>query len=140
LNIFNYSNYIAPDTVSRFRAQTGIAVVYDEFSSQDVLFAKLKLGAGYDLVVASDYMLRRLLRQQLLAPLDDFAHRDGMMERFRHPPWDPDLRFSVPYLWGTTGIGAGSRGSPIPGTPCGIRPVAATSPCWTRSGIPWEPR
>jgi len=109
LNIFNYSNYIAPDTVSRFRAQTGIAVVYDEFSSQDVLFAKLKLGAGYDLVVASDYMLRRLLRQQLLAPLDDFAHRDGMMERFRHPPWDPDLRFSVPYLWGTTGIGYNRR-------------------------------
>lgn len=109
LNIFNYSNYIAPDTVSRFRSQTGISVIYDEFSSQDVLFAKLKLGAGYDLVVASDYMLRRLLRQQILAPLEGFAHRDGMLERFRNPPWDPGLDYSVPYLWGTTGIGYNRR-------------------------------
>ncbi len=109
LNIYNYSNYIAGDTISRFQAETGISVVYDEFSSQDVLFAKLKLGAGYDLVVASDYMLRRLLRQQILAPLEGFVHRNGMLDRFRHPPWDPDLRHSVPYLWGTTGVGYNRR-------------------------------
>lgn len=109
LNIYNYSNYIAGDTIARFQAETGISVVYDEFSSQDVLFAKLKLGAGYDLVVASDYMLRRLLRQQILAPVEGFRHRDGMLDRFRHPPWDPELRYSVPYLWGTTGVGYNRR-------------------------------
>lgn len=112
LNIYNYSNYMAGDTLARFQAQTGVSVVYDEFSSQDVLFAKLKLGAGYDLVVASDYMLRRLLRQGILAPVEGFGHRDGFLERFRHPPWDPDLRYSVPYLWGTTGVGYNRRRVP----------------------------
>lgn len=105
LNIYNYSNYIAKDTIPRFQAETGVSVIYDEFSSQDVLFAKLKIGAGYDLVVASDYMLRRLLRHQLLMPLQGFTRRDGLMERFRNPPWDPQLVYSVPYLWGTTGVG-----------------------------------
>lgn len=110
LNIFNYSNYIAPNTVKLFSAKHKVSVVYDEFSSQDVLFAKLKLGAGYDLVVASDYMLRRLIRQKVIATIDSsFVHRNAIMPRFRHVPWDPHLQFSVPYLWGTTGIGYNRR-------------------------------
>ncbi|MBQ7501092.1 spermidine/putrescine ABC transporter substrate-binding protein [bacterium] len=104
LNIYNYSFYINPDTLKAFRDQSGMSVVYDEFSSQDVLFAKLKLGAGYDLVVASDYMLRRLIRQKLVDEIKGFKHYGAMMDMFKEAPWDEMCRFSVPYLWGTTGI------------------------------------
>ncbi|MDO5296835.1 MAG: spermidine/putrescine ABC transporter substrate-binding protein [bacterium] len=105
LNIFNYSNYIGQTTVADFSRDTGIPVIYDEFSDQDTLFAKMKLGAGYDLVVATDYMLRRMIRQKLLAEIKGFALKDQIMDRFADPPWDPNLTFSVPYMWGTTGIG-----------------------------------
>ncbi|MBQ7567207.1 spermidine/putrescine ABC transporter substrate-binding protein [bacterium] len=105
LNIFNYSNYIGKTTVADFSRDTGIAVIYDEFSDQDTLFAKMKLGAGYDLVVATDYMLRRMIRQKLLAKIEGFTLKNQIMERFASPPWDPQLTYSVPYMWGTTGIG-----------------------------------
>ncbi len=105
LNIYNYSNYIAENTIANFKKDIGISVIYDEFSSQDVLFARLKLGDAYDLVVATDYMLRRLIRQNLLYPIEGFALKQAISERFQAPPWDPELRWSVPYLWGTTGIG-----------------------------------
>lgn len=105
LNIYNYSNYIAENTIADFKKATGISVIYDEFSSQDVLFARLKLGDAYDLVVATDYMLRRLIHQHILYPIDGFTRKKEISERFQAPPWDPELRWSVPYLWGTTGIG-----------------------------------
>lgn len=105
LNIYNYSNYIGKTTVADFSRETGIHVVYDEFSDQDTLFAKMKLGAGYDLVVATDYMLRRMIRQKLLAKIEGFTLKDQIMERFAAPPWDPNLEFAIPYMWGTTGIG-----------------------------------
>lgn len=105
LNIYNYSNYIAPDSIANFTKSTHISVVYDEFSSQDVLFAKLKLGAGYDLVVATDYMLRRLIKHGVVAKIDGFAHKKAISPLFATPPWDPQLDYSVPFLWGTTGIG-----------------------------------
>ena len=104
LNIYNYSFYIAPDTLKNFRQESGIEVIYDEFSSQDVLFAKLKLGAGYDLIVATDYMLRRLIQQQLVDTIDGFAYYDKMMDLFKVEPWTSLCRYCVPYLWGTTGI------------------------------------
>ena len=105
LNIYNYSYYIAPDTITNFRQKTDISIVYDEFSSQDVLFAKLKLGAGYDLVVASDYMLRRLIRQQIIAPIEGFELYDDLISICKKEPWLSLCRYCVPYLWGTTGIG-----------------------------------
>lgn len=109
LNIYNYSYYIGPDTLSSFKNSTGISVVYDEFSSQDVLFAKLKLGAGYDLVVASDYMLRRLIRQKLVDEITNFRHYDDLIDIFSKDPWPRMCRYCVPYLWGTTGIAFNSK-------------------------------
>ncbi len=105
LGIFNYSNYIAPNTISDFQHATGIPVIYDEFSSQDTLFAKLKLGARYDLVVATDYMLRRMINQKMVMPIEGFRLKSEIMDLFASPPWDPELKYSVPFMWGTTGIG-----------------------------------
>lgn len=105
LNFYNWANYIGETTIPDFERQTGIRVNQDNFSSQDVLFAKLKIGLeGYDLVVATDYMVRRLIKHDLLMPLQGVQGLEGLIPRFQHKPWDPDHRFSVPYLWGTTGV------------------------------------
>lgn len=116
LNFYNWANYIGETTVPDFQKATGIRVNQDTFSSQDVLFAKLKIGLeGYDLVVATDYMVRRLIKHQLLAPMRGVQGLEGLLPRFQHKPWDPEHRFSVPYLWGTTGVAFNSNyARPVP--------------------------
>lgn len=115
LNFYNWANYIGETTIPDFERETGIRVNQDNFSSQDVLFAKLKIGLeGYDLVVATDYMVRRLIKHNLLMPLEGVEGLDDLIPRFRHKPWDPEHRFSIPYLWGTTGIAYNRKYAPRP--------------------------
>jgi len=110
LNIYNWSDYIAPDTIANFERETGIAVNYDVFDSNEVLEAKLLAGTtGYDIVVPSANFVRRQLEAGLFRPLDretlpNYAHLDPaiLAALTAH---DPDNRHVVPYLWGTTGIG-----------------------------------
>jgi len=105
LNFFNWSLYIGPNTVKDFEKASGIRVNYEQFSSADVMFAKLKIGVtGYDLVVTPDYMLRRLIRQKLVRKFPKPVPSESLYERLRKPPWDPGLEWSMPYLWGTVGI------------------------------------
>ena len=79
MNFYNWSLYIGPDTLSDFEKATGVLVNYDEFSSADVLYAKIKIGVtGYDLVVAPGFMVQRLRRQKLLFPLPSKAPREAL--------------------------------------------------------------
>jgi spermidine/putrescine transport system substrate-binding protein len=110
LNFYNWSNFIAPDTLSNFERESGIQVNYEEFSSADVMFAKLKIGVtGYDLVVAPGYMVRRMIRHDLLRPIGNELPPLELLPHLATPPYDPELRYSVPYLWGTTGVGYNSE-------------------------------
>ncbi len=111
LNIYNWSDYVAEDTVSRFETETGIRVVYDVYDSNEMLEAKLLAGSsGYDLVFPSARpFAQRHVKANLYAPLD----------RAKLPNWsnldpavlaalddvDPGNRHLMPYMWGTTGIG-----------------------------------
>jgi spermidine/putrescine-binding protein len=105
LNFYNWSLFIGPDTLAGFEKATGVRVNYEEFSSADVLFAKLKIGVtGYDLVVSPDYMVVRLRRHRLLQRLPVYTQRSQLYAHLQNPPWDPELGYSMPYLWGTTGV------------------------------------
>lgn len=105
LNFYNWSLFIGPDTIKNFERTTGVQVNYEEFSSADVMFAKLKVGmTGYDLVVSPDYMLRRLIRHNLVQKIPTRIPRERLYKRLQSPPWDPTLEWSMPYLWGSTGI------------------------------------
>ena len=110
LRIYNWTDYIAPETVALFEAQTGIRVTYDVFDSNEMLEAKLLSGAsGYDIVVpTSDFMGRQIIAG-VFQPLDP-------LQLPNHRYLDPQLmavvagldegnRYGVPYLWGTTGLG-----------------------------------
>src|SRR5579875_617332 len=111
LNIYNWSDYIAPDTIAKFEAATGIKVNYDVYDSNEVLEAKLLAGkSGYDLVVptASPFMARQIAahvyRVLDKSKLPDYGNLDSrMLERVAVA--DPGNAHGVPYLWGTTGFG-----------------------------------
>jgi spermidine/putrescine-binding protein len=108
LNVYVWTNYLPQDVVADFEKRTGIDVRVDTYDSNETLLAKLQSGAAdYDLVVPSDYMLKVMIQQKLLREIDR-ARLPGIANlnpRFLDQKVDPGNRHSLPYLWGTTGIG-----------------------------------
>jgi spermidine/putrescine-binding protein len=108
VNIYIWTNYLPDDVLADFERRTGIDATVDTYDSNEILLEKLQSSVtDYDVVVPSDYMLRILTSEKLLLPLDrqrlpGFANLDP---RFLNQEFDPGNRHSVPYLWGTTGIG-----------------------------------
>ncbi|GBU12866.1 putrescine ABC transporter periplasmic binding protein [Enterobacterales bacterium] len=110
LHIYNWSDYIAPNTVPDFQKETGINVVYDVFDSNEVLEGKLMAGStGFDLVVPSASFLERQLAAGVFQPLDksklpNYKNLDPDLLKMvaQH---DPGNKYAIPYLWATTGIG-----------------------------------
>ncbi len=110
LNIYNWSDYIAEDTIAKFEAETGIKVNYDVYDSNEVLEAKMLAGnSGYDIVVPTSDFLRRQIAAGVYQPLDksklpNLKHMDAaLMEKAS--AYDEDNTHSVIYMWGTTGFG-----------------------------------
>ena len=110
LNIYNWSDYIAEDTIANFEKKTGINVRYDVFDSNEVLEAKLLSGkTGYDIVVPSASFMARQIQAGVFSPLDKEKLAgwknldDGLMKRLEI--YDNGNNHAFPYLWGTTGIG-----------------------------------
>jgi spermidine/putrescine-binding protein len=112
LSFYNWSYYIAESTIPDFEAETGVKVIYDNFSSNDELLAKLQMGAGgYDVTMPSDYMVEILVKRGLVHELDvdNIPNIENIDPRFRNLPFDPESRYSIPYQWGTTGIGVNTK-------------------------------
>ncbi len=110
LNVYNWSDYIAPDTISRFEKETGIKVNYDVYDTNEVLETKLLTGhSGYDVVVPSAFFLERQAREGVFLPLDrsKLPNYHNLDEKLlaRLTANDPDNRYGVPYMWQATGIG-----------------------------------
>lgn len=115
LNFYNWSDYIAEDTIPNFEKEFGVKVVYDNYSSNDSLLAKLQSGAtGYDIIVPTDYMITTMLGLNLLQEIDlaNIPNIANLYARFREEPFDPGNKYSVPWQWGTTGIGYNSEKVP----------------------------
>jgi spermidine/putrescine-binding protein len=108
VNIYIWTNYLPPDVVTDFTKETGIQATVDTYDSNEALLAKLQSGvADYDVVVPSDYMIKVMIPEGLLRPIDP-ARLPGMANldpRFLNQKYDLGNRHSIPYLWGTTGIG-----------------------------------
>ncbi len=110
LNVYNYSDYIAEDTVPNFEKATGIKVTYDVFDSDEMVETKLLTGdSGYDIVVPTLNFFGRQIQAGVFLPLDkskipNLANLDaGVMARIAGQ--DPENKYGVPYMVGTTGIG-----------------------------------
>ena len=110
LNIYNWSDYIAPDTIANFEKETGIKVRYDVFDSNEVLEAKLLAGTtGYDIVVPSASFVARQIQAGVFQPLDksklpNYKNLDTDVMKVL-AGYDPNNEHVVPWMWGTTGVG-----------------------------------
>ena len=110
LYVYNWGEYIDPDVVEQFQDETGIQVIYDEFESNEIMYAKLAQDpSAYDVVCPSDYMVSKLISDGLLSPLDWDAlpsARENIGAQYLRSAteFDPGNQYCVPYCWGTIGI------------------------------------
>jgi spermidine/putrescine transport system substrate-binding protein len=107
LNLLAWSEYVPQPLIERFTRDTGIAVNYDTFASNEEMLAKLVSGAQrYDLIQPSEYVVEALVKEHRLAPIDwaqvpNFAN---IGPQFTHLPHDPEQRYTVPWMAGSVGI------------------------------------
>jgi spermidine/putrescine transport system substrate-binding protein len=108
LLFYNWSDYMDPDLLDAFAEEYGVSVVEDFYPSNEDMFARVTAGgAQYDVIVPSDYMVEIMIEEELLLPLDHalIPNIGNVDDQFATPPYDPGLDYSVPYQWGTTGLG-----------------------------------
>lgn len=107
LNIYNWFDYIGPETIAGFEQEFGVRVTYDTYESNEEMLGKLMAGAtGYDLVVPTGYQLPLLRERGMVARLDRarLPNWDNLMPLFQSTPADPAGEYGVPWQWGITGI------------------------------------
>ena len=111
--VYNWNMYIADGSEGsinvneEFTRRTGIKVVYDIYDTNEIMYTKLKTGgANYDVIIPSDYMIGKLVEEDMLAPLnfDNIPNYQYIDEQFKNRSYDPDNLYSVPYTWGSVGI------------------------------------
>ena len=113
VNVYNWGEYISDgtdgtlDICEEFERQTGIKVNYQVFDSNESMYAMLASGgASYDVIIPSDYMISRMIEEDMLEQLnfDNIPNYSDIDPALKNPEYDPDGLYSVPYMWGTVGI------------------------------------
>lgn len=107
--IFNWGEYIDPETLSMFEQETGIKVVYEEFDTNETMYPKVEAGASaYDVICPSDYMIQKMIDNDLLAEInfDNIPNTKNIGQQYfeQSREFDPENKYSVPYCFGTVGI------------------------------------
>ncbi|MDH8678898.1 spermidine/putrescine ABC transporter substrate-binding protein [Fusibacter bizertensis] len=107
LNVYNWGDYIDEDIFDIFEEETGIKVNYETYATNEEMYTKIKKGGTqYDIAIPSDYMIEKMIKEDLVEPIDltkipNYANIDT---RFKNLAFDPNNAYSVPYFWGTVGI------------------------------------
>lgn len=107
INFLNQGDYIDEDLLKKFEKETGIKVNYESFDTNEQMYQKLKSGANsYDLVIPSDYMIQRMISEDMLEKLDynNITNIKNIDSKFNKLPHDKNDEYTAPYMWGTVGI------------------------------------
>ncbi len=108
LVVYNWAEYLPKKVIEQFTRETGIKVQYSTYESNEAMYAKVKTvkGQGYDILAPSTYYVDRMRREGLLQKLDKsrLHNFNNLNPRLLNQPYDPNNDYSIPYLWGTTGI------------------------------------
>lgn len=108
--VYNWGEYIDPETITMFEEETGIDVIYDEFDTNEDMYPKVAAGAAqYDVICPSDYMIQRMIANDMLQELnfDNMPNAKaniGAQYYEQAKDFDPENKYCVPYCWGTVGI------------------------------------
>jgi spermidine/putrescine-binding protein len=108
LSLFNWSDYLPPGLIAAFEDEYGVAVIEDFYPSNEEMLAKVQAGgATYDVVVPSDYMVSIMIEEELLLEIDHelVPNHVNLYAEFLDPPYDEGSRYSMPFQWGTSGLG-----------------------------------
>ena len=106
LHVYNWGEYTGENILSTFEEKTGCKVVMDLFDSNEAMYIKVANGESFDVLVPSDYMIERLIQEDLLQPLDQekLTSLDLLADGVKGLPYDPQNKYSIPYFWGAVGI------------------------------------
>ena len=106
LNVYNWGEYIDKQAITDFEKAFNCRVNYSLFDSNEEMYTKLLSGASYDVIIPSDYMIERLIKEKKLQPLDRdvITNMDNLTDAVKNPYFDPDNTYSAPYFWQTVGI------------------------------------
>ena len=107
VNVCSWGEYIDESLITRFEEETGIRVNYQTAESNEALYSLIKMGgADFDVIVPSDYMIARLIEEDMLAELDydNIPNFDLIDDTYKHLSYDPENKYTVPYTWGALGI------------------------------------
>ena len=107
VNVFNWEDYINEDVIRMFEEETGIKVNYMNFTLNEDMMVHVRNSPGaFDVVFPSDYAIERMIAENLLQPLDfgKVFNAGNTMDWLLSPDYDPENRYSIPYMWGTVGI------------------------------------
>ena len=106
LHLYNWGEYMGENLISDFEEQTGATVNVDYFESNEQMYIKVANGESFDVLVPSDYMIERLIQEDLLQPLDKdkLTNLDQLSDGVMGLDYDPNNDYSIPYFWGTVGI------------------------------------
>ncbi|MBE6989493.1 MAG: extracellular solute-binding protein [Ruminococcaceae bacterium] len=107
VNVCSWGEYIDEELITEFEETTGIAVNYQTVESNEALYSLIEMGgADFDVIVPSDYMVARLIEEDMLAELDyeNIPNFDLIDDTYKNLNYDPENKYTVPYTWGTLGI------------------------------------
>ena len=106
LKLYLPGEYKSDEFIPNFEKQFGVKVIVETFDSNEMMYAKVEAGDKYDVLIPSDYMIERLLKQKALQPLDKYMipNLDLLADEVKNLSYDPDNTYSVPYFWGNVGI------------------------------------
>lgn len=108
--VYNWGEYIDPETITMFEKETGIKVIYDEFDTNEDMYPKVAAGSSaYDVICPSDYMIQKMIENDLLQEInfDNIPNAKANIDEqyyVQSRDFDPDNKYSIPYCWGTVGI------------------------------------
>lgn len=107
LNVYNWGDYIDESVLADFEKETGIKVNYEMFATNEDMYVKIKQGGTpYDVAFPSDYMIEKMIQEDMLMPIDQskIPNIKNIDERFMNLAFDKNNKYSIPYFWGTVGI------------------------------------
>ena len=107
VNVYNWGEYIDESVLTDFEEATGIKVNYQMYDSNETMYSKVAAGgAEYDVVIPSDYMIARMIEEDMLEPLnfDNIPNFADIDPNLLNPAYDPENLYSVPYMWGLLGV------------------------------------